>query len=148
MRYQGQVLYIFCIFIDVYYWWSFCWWYLIDSLYFLYFSWYLPSDLIFTCIWCVNLCLWILLVLDSTISRIPEREDNALLVGRELFNDNTSHLYSLNTTVTADYDDHLSNVIRSTWWTSQSSYSSGLRTFGEDIVMAPIIHYRLGLFNL
>ena len=29
-RYQGQVvLYIFCIFIDVYYWWSFCWWYLI-----------------------------------------------------------------------------------------------------------------------
>ena len=52
-----------------------------------------------------------MLVLDSTISRIPEREDNALLVGRELFNDNTSHLYSFDTTVTADYDDHLSNVV-------------------------------------
>ena len=49
--------------------------------------------------------------LDSTFSRIAEREDNALLVERKLLDDNTSHLYSFDTTVTADYDDHLSNVV-------------------------------------
>ena len=54
-----------------------------------------------------------MLVLDSTFSRIPEREDNALLVGRELFNDNTSHLYSFDTIIITDYDDHLSNVVES-----------------------------------
>ena len=42
---------------------------------------------------------------------LAEREDNALLVERKLLDDNTSHLYSFDTTVTADYDDHLSNVV-------------------------------------
>ena len=89
-----------------------------------------------------------MLVLDSTISRIPEREDNALLVGRELFNDNTSHLYSFDTTVTANYDDHLSNVVE----VNVVNHPIELLIWAENVErispMAPIIHYRLGLFNL
>ena len=49
--------------------------------------------------------------LDSTFSRIAEREENALLVKRKLLDNNTSHLYSYDTTVTTDYDDHLSHVV-------------------------------------
>ena len=49
--------------------------------------------------------------LDSTFSRIAEREENALLVGRKLLDDNISHLYSYDSTVTTEYDDHLSNAV-------------------------------------
>ena len=49
--------------------------------------------------------------LDSTISRIPEWEENALLVGRKLLDDNISHLYSYDTSVTTNHDDYLSNAL-------------------------------------
>ena len=49
--------------------------------------------------------------LDSTFSRIAEREENALLVKRKLFDNNISHLYSYDSTVTTEYDVHLSNAV-------------------------------------
>ena len=49
--------------------------------------------------------------LDSTFSRIAEREENALLVKRKLFDNNISHLYSYDSTVTTEYNVHLSNAV-------------------------------------
>ena len=45
------------------------------------------------------------------VSRIAEWEENALLVGRKLLDNNISHLYSYNTSVTTDHDDYLSNAL-------------------------------------
>ena len=45
------------------------------------------------------------------VSRIAEWEENALLVGRKLLDDNISHLYSYDTSVTTDHDDYLSNAL-------------------------------------
>ena len=49
--------------------------------------------------------------LDSTFSRIAEREENALLVERTLFDTNISHLYSFNSSITTEYNGHLSNAV-------------------------------------
>ena len=60
------------------------------------------------------MCVFLLMnlnCLDSTFSRIAEREENALLVKRKLLDNNTSHLYSYDTNVTTDHDDHLSNAL-------------------------------------
>ena len=45
------------------------------------------------------------------VSRIAEWEENALLVGRKLLDDNISHLYSYDASVTTDHDDYLSNAL-------------------------------------
>ena len=45
------------------------------------------------------------------VSRIAEWEENALLVGRKLLDDNISHLYSYDTSVITDRDDYLSNAL-------------------------------------
>ena len=45
------------------------------------------------------------------ISRIAEREENALLVERTLLDTNTSHLYSFDSSITTEYDGHLSRAV-------------------------------------
>ena len=49
--------------------------------------------------------------LDSTFSRIAEREENALLVKRTLFDTNISHLYSFDSSITTEYDGTLSKAV-------------------------------------
>ena len=45
------------------------------------------------------------------VSRIAEREENALLVERTLLDTNTSHLYSFDSSITTEYDGHLSRAV-------------------------------------
>ena len=45
------------------------------------------------------------------VSRIAEREENALLVERTLLDTNTSHLYSFDSSITTEYDGHLSKAV-------------------------------------
>ena len=45
------------------------------------------------------------------VSRIAEREDNALLVELTLLDTNTSHLYSFDSSITTEYDGHLSRAV-------------------------------------
>ena len=49
--------------------------------------------------------------LDSTIGCIPEWEENAVLVGRKLLDNNPSHFYSYDANVATDHDDHLSHAL-------------------------------------
>ena len=45
------------------------------------------------------------------VSCIAEREENALLVERTLLDTNTSHLYSFDSSITTEYDGHLSRAV-------------------------------------
>ena len=59
----------------------------------------------------MNLYLWLLFFVDSTIGCIPEWEENAVLVGRKLLDTNTSHFYSYDANIATDYDGHLSHAL-------------------------------------
>ena len=84
------------------------------TLHILSFSWYLPIRILISLLPVFD--MWICtyesqLFVDSTINRLAEEEDNALLSWAwTTTNDNTSYLYRFDPIITADQDDLLSSV--------------------------------------